>query len=137
MIMSVPHAYARLPTSASAFFQLADCGNHLRESAFASILGAVVGLLLGTAFLFGLRHVPALHGYVDISIEPYVLFAVVLGHSGAHGRNVRSLAVLWFSEGLVTMCPRPGNFVHSGHRMIWKAANDVDVNLNLFGKLSN
>ena len=47
------------------------------ESAVVSILGAVVGLLLGTVFLFTLKLVPALHGYVDVSIQPVVVLIVI------------------------------------------------------------
>jgi len=48
------------------------------ESALVSIFGAIAGLLIGTAFLFALRLVPALHGYVDVTIQPIVLFIVIL-----------------------------------------------------------
>jgi putative ABC transport system permease protein len=48
------------------------------ESGVVSVVGAVTGLLLGTGFLFGLKLVPALHGYVDASIQPYVVLAVIL-----------------------------------------------------------
>jgi putative ABC transport system permease protein len=48
------------------------------ESAFVSVLGAVVGLLIGTVFLFGLKLIPALHGYVDTSVQPLVVAIVIL-----------------------------------------------------------
>jgi putative ABC transport system permease protein len=48
------------------------------ESAFVSVLGAAIGLLLGAGLLYGLKLVPALHGYVDVAIQPYVLFIVLL-----------------------------------------------------------
>jgi putative ABC transport system permease protein len=48
------------------------------ESAFVSIFGAITGLLIGTAFLLALRLVPALHGYVDVTIQPIVLLIVIL-----------------------------------------------------------
>jgi putative ABC transport system permease protein len=48
------------------------------ESALVSMLGAFVGLLLGTAFLFGLKLIPALHGYVDVSIQSAVVGVVII-----------------------------------------------------------
>lgn len=48
------------------------------ESAFVSVLGAIVGLSIGTAFLFALKLVPALHGYVDTSVQPLVVVIVIL-----------------------------------------------------------
>jgi len=48
------------------------------ESGMVSMLGAVVGLMIGAGFLFVLKLIPALHGYVDVSIEPQVLLIVIL-----------------------------------------------------------
>ena len=48
------------------------------ESALVSVLGAVVGLILGAAFLFALKLIPALHGYVDTSIQPLVVMIVLV-----------------------------------------------------------
>jgi putative ABC transport system permease protein len=48
------------------------------ESAVVSLLGAVSGLLTGTCLLFALKLVPALHGYVDVTIQPAVLLIVIL-----------------------------------------------------------
>jgi putative ABC transport system permease protein len=48
------------------------------ESAFVSMLGAVMGLLIGTAFLFALKLIPALHGYVDTSVQPLVVVVVIV-----------------------------------------------------------
>jgi putative ABC transport system permease protein len=48
------------------------------ESALVSVFGAIAGLLIGTCFLFALKLVPALHGYVDVTIEPAVLLIVIL-----------------------------------------------------------
>jgi putative ABC transport system permease protein len=48
------------------------------ESAVVSILGALSGLALGTCFLFALQLIPALHGYVDVTIEPAVVLIVIL-----------------------------------------------------------
>jgi putative ABC transport system permease protein len=48
------------------------------ESAVVSLLGAVLGLVTGTCFLFALKLVPALHGYVDVTIQPVVMLIVIL-----------------------------------------------------------
>jgi putative ABC transport system permease protein len=48
------------------------------ESALVSVLGALAGLLLGAAFLFALKLVPALHGYVDTSVQPLVVLIVIV-----------------------------------------------------------
>ncbi len=50
----------------------------LGESAAVSILGASAGLLTGICFLFALKLVPALHGYVDTTIHPLVLLIVMV-----------------------------------------------------------
>lgn len=48
------------------------------ESAFVSVLGAVSGLLIGALFLFALKLIPALHGYVDTSMQPLVVAIVIV-----------------------------------------------------------
>jgi putative ABC transport system permease protein len=48
------------------------------ESAVVSVFGALVGLAIGTCFLFMLKEVPALHGYIDVTIQPLVLLIVVV-----------------------------------------------------------
>ena len=48
------------------------------ESAVVSLLGAVLGLLTGTCLLYALKLVPALHGYVDVTIQPVVMLIVIL-----------------------------------------------------------
>jgi putative ABC transport system permease protein len=48
------------------------------ESAVVSLMGAVLGLLTGTCLLFALKLVPALHGYVDVAIQPIVMLIVIL-----------------------------------------------------------
>ncbi len=48
------------------------------ESAILAVFGAAVGLLLGAAFLSVLKLVPALHGYVDVSIQPIVVLIVIV-----------------------------------------------------------
>jgi len=47
------------------------------ESAVVSVLGAMAGLTIGTCFLYGLKLVPALHGYIDVTIEPLVVLIVI------------------------------------------------------------
>jgi putative ABC transport system permease protein len=47
------------------------------ESALVSVLGALMGLVIGTFFLIGLKFIPALHGYIDVTIQPFVLIAVI------------------------------------------------------------
>jgi putative ABC transport system permease protein len=48
------------------------------ESAVVSLFGAVLGLVTGTCLLFALKMVPALHGYVDVTIQPLVLLIVIV-----------------------------------------------------------
>ena len=43
-----------------------------------SMLGAASGLLAGTCLLCVLKLVPALHGYVDVTIQPVVMLIVIL-----------------------------------------------------------
>lgn len=48
------------------------------ESAVVAVAGALAGLALGAAALFGLKEVPALHGYVDVTMHPLLMLVVVL-----------------------------------------------------------
>jgi len=48
------------------------------ESAVVSFLGAFSGLITGACLLLILKQVPALHGYVDVSIHPGVMLIVIL-----------------------------------------------------------
>jgi len=76
------------------------------ESAFISILGAILGLLTGSILLFALKQVPALHGYVDVTLHPGVMLVVILlalvtGVSGAlypavYAMRVRAVEALRF-----------------------------------------
>jgi putative ABC transport system permease protein len=50
----------------------------LGESTVVSLLGAVVGLLTGACLLLILKQIPALHGYVDVSVQPFVVAIVIL-----------------------------------------------------------
>jgi putative ABC transport system permease protein len=79
MIMSV---FTRIREIAilrvSGFSNLQIAAMIFGESALVSVLGAVVGLLIGTGFLFALKLIPALHGYVDVTIQPLVVFIVIV-----------------------------------------------------------
>lgn len=76
------------------------------ESAILAVFGAVMGLLLGTAFLFALKLIPALHGYVDVSLQPVVVLIVIVlalltGVAGAfypaiYAMRVRAVEALRF-----------------------------------------
>jgi putative ABC transport system permease protein len=48
------------------------------ESSLVSAFGALAGLVIGSAGLVTLKHVPALVGYVDASIKPLIMFIVVV-----------------------------------------------------------
>jgi putative ABC transport system permease protein len=76
------------------------------ESALISFLGSISGLLTGTCFLFALKMVPALHGYIDVTIQPFLLLIVILlalitGVAGAlypafYAMRVRAVEALRF-----------------------------------------
>ncbi len=48
------------------------------ESAVVSLMGGITGLLVGIGFLLVLKTIPALHGYVDVALQPLVVVAVVV-----------------------------------------------------------
>jgi len=48
------------------------------ESAIVAIGGALAGLALGVITLYALKEVPALHGYVDVTIHPLLMLVVVM-----------------------------------------------------------
>lgn len=50
----------------------------LGESSLVSVSGGAAGLLIGMGFLLGLKFVPALHGYVDVSVHPQILLIVIV-----------------------------------------------------------
>lgn len=76
------------------------------ESSVVSILGAVVGLMLGIATIFLLKMIPALHGYIDSHLQPVVMLVVVVlalltGIAGAlypaaYAMRVRAVEALRF-----------------------------------------
>ena len=48
------------------------------ESGIVSLLGAVLGLLVGVALIFTLKLIPAVHGYINADLQPWVFLLVVL-----------------------------------------------------------
>jgi putative ABC transport system permease protein len=50
----------------------------LGESSVIAVAGAALGLAIGTSALYGLKAVPALHGYVDASLRPLLMLIVVI-----------------------------------------------------------
>ena len=64
------------------------------------------GALIGVGFLFVLKLIPALHGYIDVSIEPLVVLIVIVlafltGIAGAlypavYAMRVRAVEALRF-----------------------------------------
>jgi putative ABC transport system permease protein len=47
------------------------------ESGIVSVLGGVLGLVIGIAAVLALKAIPALHGYVNSNLQPAVMIAVV------------------------------------------------------------
>ncbi len=78
----------------------------LGESAVIAVAGGAGGVAIGTAALYALKAVPALHGYVDVSLQPLlmgivVLLALVTGILGAlypagYAVKVRAVEALRF-----------------------------------------
>jgi putative ABC transport system permease protein len=76
------------------------------ESAVITLSGAMLGLLIGASLLYTLKLVPALHGYVDVTLQPVVLLIVILmalitGLAGAlypaaYAMRVRAVEALRF-----------------------------------------
>lgn len=76
------------------------------ESGVVSFSGAILGLILGVGAIYALKLIPALHGYVDASLQPLVVLAVVLlamltGVAGAlypalYAMRVRAVEALRF-----------------------------------------
>ena len=68
--------------------------------------GAITGLLVGSCFLFALKEIPALDGYVDPSIHPFLMLvvlalALLTGVAGAlypafYAMRVRAVEALRF-----------------------------------------
>jgi putative ABC transport system permease protein len=107
MIMSV---FTRIREIAilrvNGFSHIQVAGMIFGESAVVSLLGAAMGLLTGTCLLVVLKQIPALHGYVDVSVQPTVMLIVVFlalctGIAGAlypaaYAMRVRAVEALRF-----------------------------------------
>jgi len=76
------------------------------ESGAVSLVGAILGLVIGACAIVALKLIPALHGYVDADVQPTVIAAVVLlacftGAAGAlypafYAMRVRAVEALRF-----------------------------------------
>ena len=76
------------------------------ESAVVSVCGALAGLTIGTTALFALKLIPALHGYIDVTLQPLVMLLVIVlalltGVAGAlypaiYAMRVRAVEALRF-----------------------------------------
>jgi putative ABC transport system permease protein len=76
------------------------------ESSLIALAGAVAGLVVGTGALYGVKLVPALHGYIDVTIHPALMLVVILlalltGIAGAlypsaYAMRVRAVEALRF-----------------------------------------
>jgi putative ABC transport system permease protein len=107
MIMSV---FTRIREVAilrvNGFSHLQIGGVIFGESAVVSVSGAMAGLLVGTCFLYALKLIPALDGYVDTNLHPVLmlvvlLLALVTGVAGAlypalYAMRIRAVEALRF-----------------------------------------
>ena len=79
MIMSV---FTRIRELAilrvNGFSKTQIAGMIFGESSCVAALGALAGLILGTVALVAMKHVPALDGYVDASMRPWLMLVVVV-----------------------------------------------------------
>jgi putative ABC transport system permease protein len=79
MIMSV---FTRIREIAilrvNGFSNVQIAGMIFGESSCVAAFGAVVGLTVGILALFTLKHVPALDGYIDASMKPWLMLVVVV-----------------------------------------------------------
>ena len=76
------------------------------EASVVSVTGAAAGLAIGTCALYGLKLIPALHGYVDVTLHPGIMLIVVMlalltGIAGAlypsaYAMRVRAVEALRF-----------------------------------------
>lgn len=90
----------------NGFSHIQVAGVIFGESALVSILGAITGLIAGTAVLYTLKLIPALDGYVDPRIHPLLMIVVLLlalltGVAGAlyptfYAMRVRAVEALRF-----------------------------------------
>jgi len=79
MIMSV---FTRIREIAilrvNGFSQVQIGGVIFGESAVVSVFGALTGLVVGSCFLYALKMIPALDGYVDPTLHPLLMMVVLL-----------------------------------------------------------
>jgi putative ABC transport system permease protein len=61
----------------NGFSQVQIGGVIFGESAVVSVAGAVTGLLVGSCFLYALKLIPALDGYVDPTMHPLLMLIVL------------------------------------------------------------
>jgi len=76
------------------------------EAALVSLAGAVAGLMIGIGALYALKGIPALHGYIDVTLHPALvglvaLLAVLTGVAGAvypaaYAMRIRAVEALRF-----------------------------------------
>src|ERR1035438_2762320 len=78
VIVRSPEAGREAILRVNGFSKHQIAGMIFGESALVSIFGAFAGLLVGTCFLYTLKSIPALHGYIDTTIEPLILLIVIL-----------------------------------------------------------
>jgi len=79
MIMSVFTRIRELAILRVNGFSHAQIGGVIfGESAVVSVLGAIAGLLIGTCFLYALKLIPALDGYIDTTMHPLLMLLVLL-----------------------------------------------------------
>lgn len=107
MIMSV---FARIREIAilrvNGFSSLQVAGMIFGESSCVAALGGFAGLVVGIIALFTLKHVPALDGYVDASMKPFLMLivtvlALITGVAGAlypavYAMRIRAVEALRF-----------------------------------------
>jgi putative ABC transport system permease protein len=107
MIMSV---FTRIREIAilrvNGFSQVQIGGVIFGESAVVSVSGAVTGLLVGSCFLYALKLIPALDGYIDPTMHPLLMLivlalALLTGVAGAvypavYAMRIRAVEALRF-----------------------------------------
>lgn len=107
MIMSVFTRIREIAILRANGFSRAQIGSIVfGESAVVSASGALAGLLVGACFLYALKFIPALHGYIDATVRPPIaitvlLLALLTGVAGAfypaiYAMRIRAVEALRF-----------------------------------------